>query len=385
MNTEIKKIRSREITIVGGSLAGLTLALACANKGKAVHVIERSAGHFAGGDSLSIDLSAVAKTVGYDPRKHPSLPVVPAYRELTTWPALYNWLRDRVRETPDIFLEEGRNIVSVTDINSGARITFADGTEKITGAVIGADGYRSIVRQAITPEAPFAQYAGYLVWRGLIEEQTLKHPVAWPTNGGLWIDFVDGYRLVAATLPGRDGSLEIGQRQITFAWFDTHQDELLRRKECLTPEGHIVGTLSRGTIDEKFREGLAILAAKIWPPVWAEAVVAGIRSISILSGAPIAEFNPLRLAHGAMAIVGDAAHVISPMTGRGYLTGVDDARVLSHELARLKSDEPIANALAQYEKIRLPYVQSLVNHSSIISAEYRRYAESGRVGFSEEI
>lgn len=385
MNTELTKIYFREITIVGGSLAGLTLALACARKGIAVHVIERTAGHFAGGDSLSVDLSAVAETVGYDPRKHPALPVVPAYRELTTWPALYNWLRDRVRETPDILLEEGKTITSVSDINGGARITFADGSEKMTDAVIGADGYRSIVRQAITPEAPFAKYAGYLVWRGLVEEQTLENPVAWPTNGGLWIDFVEGYRLVAATLPGRDGSLEIGQRQITFAWFDTHQDELLRRKGCLTSEGHIVGTLTRGTIDEQVREELATLAPKIWPTVWAEAVVTGIRSASILSGAPIAEFSPLRLAHGAMAIVGDAAHVISPMTGRGYLTGVDDARVLSHELAKLKSDEPIATALARYEKIRLPYVRALVNHSSTISAEYRRYAGSGGVDFSEEI
>lgn len=385
MNTESTKIHSREITIVGGSLAGLTLALACASRGIAVHVIERSAGHFAGGDSLSVDLSAVAETVGYDPRKHPALPVVPAYRELTTWPALYSWLRDRVRETPEILLEEGKTITSVSDIDGCVCITFADGTERITGAVIGADGYRSIVRQAITPQTPFAQYAGYLVWRGLVEEQMLEHPVAWPTNGGLWIDFVEGYRLVAATLPGRNGSLEIGQRQITFAWFDTHQDELLRRKGCLTPKGHIVGTLTRGKIDEQVREELATLAPKIWPTVWAEAVVTGILSTDILSGAPIAEFSPLRLANGAMAIVGDAAHVISPMTGRGYLTGVDDARVLSHELAKLNPDEPIATALGRYEKIRLPYIRTLVNHSCAISAEYQRYAESGGVDFSEEI
>lgn len=76
--------------------------------------------------------------------------------------------------------------------------------------------------------------------------------------------------------------------------------------------------------------------------------MAGIRSTSILSGAPIAELSPLRLAHGAMAIVGDAAQLISPMTGRGYLTSEEDARELSHELAKLKSDEPIANALARY-------------------------------------
>ncbi|WP_316546296.1 FAD-dependent monooxygenase [Klebsiella oxytoca] len=385
MNTESIKPNTGEITIIGGSLAGLTLALACTNRGIAVQVIERSTGHFQGGDSLSIDLSVVAATVGYDPRVHPVLPVVPAYRELTTWPALYGWLRERAMATPGINLVEGKTIASVNDLDDHARITFTDGSEQISGVVIGADGYRSIVRQAITPENPFAQYAGYLVWRGLVEERTLEHPVAWPTDGGLWIDFVNGYRLVAATLPGRDGSLAAGQRQITFAWFDVHRDELLRQKGCLTAEGNIVGTLTRGTIDEKVREELVTLAPQLWPAIWAEAVVAGVRSPTILSGAPIAEFKPPRLVRGALAMIGDAAHVVSPMTGRGYLTGVEDAMVLAQELAKRKPDVPLSAALARYEKIRLPYVQALVNHSGRISAEYRRYAKSGGVGFSGEI
>ncbi|HDZ2453963.1 TPA: FAD-dependent monooxygenase [Klebsiella pneumoniae] len=385
MNTESIKPNTGEITIVGGSLAGLTLALACATRGIAVQVIERSTGHVLGGDSLSIDLSVVAATVGNDPREHPVLPVVPAYRELTTWPALYGWLRERALATPGINLIEGKTISSVNDYDDHASITFIDGSEQITGVVIGADGYRSIVRQAITPENPFAHYAGYLVWRGLVEERTLKQPVAWPTDGGLWIDFVDGYRLVAATLPGRDGSVAVGQRQITFAWFDLHRDELLRQKGCLTAEGHIVGTLTRATIDEKVREELASLAPKLWPAIWAEAVVAGVRSTEILSGAPIAEFKPLRLTRGTLAMIGDAAHVVSPMTGRGYLTGVEDAMVLAQELAKRKPDEPLSLVLARYEKIRLPYVQALVDHSGRISAEYRRYAESAGVDFSVEI
>ena len=226
-----------EITIVGASLAGLTLALACVARGVPVHVVERSAGHVHGGDSLSIDLALVAAATGHDPRQPPVLPVVPAYRELTTWPALYAWLRERAIATPGIVLEEGKTVASITDLGDRARITFADGSERVAAAVIGADGYRSTVRRAIAPEAPFARYAGYLVWRGLVEERTLARPVPWPSDGGLWIEFMGGYRLVAATLPGRDGSVEPGRRQVTFAWFDVHRDELLRRSGCLTADG----------------------------------------------------------------------------------------------------------------------------------------------------
>lgn len=367
-----------QIVVVGASLAGLTLALACATRGVPVHVIERSARRVHGGDSLSIDLDMLAATVDHDPRAHPILPVVPAYRDLTTWPALYSWLRDRAAGTPGITLEENRAVTSVTDLGDRVQLSFSDGTQRAADAVIGADGYNSIVRRTIAPEAPLARYAGYVVWRGLIDEQALTHPVSWPSNGGLWIEFVDGYRLVAAALPGRDGSMEIGRRQVTFAWFDVHREELLRRTNCLTADGYIVGTLGRGTIEEDIRAELIALIPQLWPQTWAEAVTVGVRSATVLSGAPIAEYKPERLARGALAIVGDAAHVVSPMTGRGFATGVEDAAVLARMLVDRRADEPVTTALARYEAARLPFVRGLVTHSSRISADYVRYAATAR-------
>lgn len=365
-----------QIVVAGGSLAGLTLALACATRGLPVRVVERSVRRAQGGDSLSIDLAALAATVGHDPRARSRLPVVPAYRDrhLTTWPALYSWLHDRVAETPGINLEEGKTIASVTNAGDRAHLSFADGTESVADAVIGADGYHSIVRRTIAPDAPLARYAGYVVWRGLIEEQTLERPVPWPSNGGLWIDFVEGYRLVAAVLPCRDGSVEVGRRQVTFAWFDVHQEALLRRKSCLTADGHIVGTLGRDTIEAGKRAELAELVPRLWPQEWVEAVSVGVRSKDALSGAPIAEYRPEKLVAGALAIIGDAAHVVSPMTGSGFATGVEDAAVLARLLAERRENEPVSAALAHYESARLPYVRALVAHSRRISADFVRYA-----------
>jgi len=304
------------------------------------------------------------------------LPVVPAYldRDLTTWPALYGWLYDHAAGTPGITLEADKDVTSVTQLGDRAQLFFADGTQRVADAVIGADGYRSTVRRAMAPDAPLARYAGYLVWRGLVDEQALKRPVPWPSNGGLWIEFVDGYRLVAAVLPGRDGSLEIGRRQITFAWFDVHRGELLRRTNRLTADGHIAGTLDRGTIDADVRAELLALVPRLWPQPWTEAVAVGVRCADALSGAPIAEYRPERLAVGALAIVGDAAHVVSPMTGRGFATGVEDAAVLARLLANRRADEPVSAALARYEAARLPFVRALVTHSRRLSADYLRYA-----------
>jgi choline dehydrogenase-like flavoprotein len=103
-----------EIVIVGGSLAGLTLALACASRGVSVRVIERADAHRQGGNSLSIDLDDLFEATGHDPRTS-GLPVVPAYRDrvLTNWPALYAWLRQRVMAAQGVALLEGKAVVPV--------------------------------------------------------------------------------------------------------------------------------------------------------------------------------------------------------------------------------------------------------------------------------
>jgi 2-polyprenyl-6-methoxyphenol hydroxylase-like FAD-dependent oxidoreductase len=365
-----------DITIVGGSMAGLTLALGCATRGVPVRVVERTVRKVHGGDNLSVSLSAIAATVGCDPRKEPKLPVVRAYRDrhLTSWPALYRWLRNRAGEVPGITLEEDKSVISVADGNGRPILAFSDGTTASADVVIGADGYHSTVRRVVAPELPLARYSGYLVWRGLIEESALSKPVVWPNDGGLYIERVEGFRLVAAVLPGRDGSLEVGRRQVTFAWFDARREQLLRRSGCLTEDGHLVGTLQPEAIDASMRDELAALAPQLWPDNWVEAVTLGIRSPGVMRGAPIAEYRPDRLARGAFAIIGDAAHCMSPMTGSGYASGVEDAAYLASVLSARSASDSVGEMLLRYENARLPYIRGLVEYSQKLSAEFVQYA-----------
>jgi len=127
-------------------------------------------------------------------------------------------------------------------------------------------------------------------------------------------------------------------------------------------------------IDPAVREALLAKVHSVWPPTWAEAVKKGITVNNVLSGAPIAEYRPERLARGRLAVIGDAAHVVSPMTGRGYLTGVEDAEILGQSLADTQHFRDVPAALANYESARLPYVRGLVAHSIRISGDFRQYA-----------
>jgi 2-polyprenyl-6-methoxyphenol hydroxylase-like FAD-dependent oxidoreductase len=142
-----------EIVIVGGSLAGLTLALACASRGVSVRVIERADAHRQGGNSLSIDLDDLFEATGHDPRTS-GLPVVPAYRDrvLTNWPALYAWLRQRVMAAQGVALLEGKAVVPVADLGDRARVVHDDGTQTDAGAVIGADGIAASCAGRLLPK-----------------------------------------------------------------------------------------------------------------------------------------------------------------------------------------------------------------------------------------
>jgi 2-polyprenyl-6-methoxyphenol hydroxylase-like FAD-dependent oxidoreductase len=366
-----------KIAIVGGSLAGLTLALACAKHAIPVEVFERSVERTNGGDSLAVDLDTLANTIGRNPLENPRLPVVRAYRDrhLTTWPALYAWLSYQVDLTPGITVKRGKKLIAVNDLEHSVQLEFADGSLSVADAVIGADGYASTIRRTLDPETSHARYAGYVVWRGLVEERNLSKPIALSSDEGLWIEFINGYRLVAAVLPGRDGSLTVGHRQITFAWFETGMHALLREQNCLTADNHVVGTLGRDKIDAQVRRSLSARITSTWPSVWAEAVALAVHSKEVLSGSPIAEYLPVRLAKNRTAMIGDAAHAVSPMTGSGFASAVQDAAALAHSLAQTTSQESIAEALVRYEVARLPFAQRLVASSKHASADFIRYAQ----------
>ena len=48
-------------------------------------------------------------------------------------------------------------------------VIFTDGTRAAGDLVIGADGFRSAIRNSIMPEVQ-PKFAGYIAWRGMVEE-----------------------------------------------------------------------------------------------------------------------------------------------------------------------------------------------------------------------
>jgi len=359
------------VLILGGSLAGLSLALALEHRGIPSTVLERTRPPVQGGAGLGVDRALLARVTGCDPRADAPgaahLPVIRSGREATSWQLLHGWLRNRVRDGRHVEVQEGI-VAERAGQDDGAAWVDAGGTRHSAPLLVGADGYRSLVRAAVSPEAPDAAYAGYVLWRGLAEEATMPAGTPWPADADGIGAIVEGYRLVAYPVPGAGSQLAPGRRAISFAWYDAGRNALLERLGCLSSDGRVLASLPPERFPPELVAELRRTADRVWPPPWRQAVHACLDRREVFA-TPITEYWPRRMAQGRLALVGDAAHAVSPMTGRGLVLGLLDAEALALALADCGLTP---EALRRYEQVRLRPSQDLVRGSMDWGRTYLR-------------
>jgi 2-polyprenyl-6-methoxyphenol hydroxylase-like FAD-dependent oxidoreductase len=356
------------IIIVGGSLSGLSAALALARRGAKVTVLERAVGEPPGGAGMGVDLGLLRDAVGADPREvPPRVPVVTGNRYSTSWAALRSWLWAMAHASASITLREGVTVTAAAQRSDRAWVTDDQGASHTADLLVGADGYRSVVRSAVAPHQRDARFAGYVLWRGLVAEASLPRDTQWP-DGLVRVMHSNRYRLVAYPVPGSDGSLTPGTRQISWAWYDPDRRELFSQLGCLQGD-HVVATLTGDRIPASVLEKLIDLARVSWPRPWREAIATSLQARRAFA-TPVAEYLPERIANGRVAILGDAAHVASPMTGRGFTTALHDVVALGEAVADGITDGRGERALSEYERSRLPAARELVQSSQLWGAQY---------------
>ena len=341
--------------------------MACAAHGIRTCVLERVRSSHQGGAALGVERALLLRVTGTGSsnfKTDSTFPPLTAYRHAASWQALYGWLRSKILDRPEITLLFGTDVVRVEQSEKGAAAITQDGRRIHAPVVIGADGAQSIVRRSVNPEQPGGVYAGYLLWRGLIPEQNVPD-VPWPrSNDGVALVTSSGYRLVAYPVSTCSGSLDPGHRSISFSWYDASRGALLQELGCLSPTGEVLSSLVPQRIPATVRSELRNLAEQIWPDPWRAAIVHALDDMKVFA-TPVAEYLPTRLYSGRIAIIGDAAHVSSPVVGRGFAAGTLDAEVLAVCLdSAFEQAEPdIPAALKRYEDARLPDAREMVSAS----------------------
>jgi 2-polyprenyl-6-methoxyphenol hydroxylase-like FAD-dependent oxidoreductase len=330
-------ITAMRVIVVGGGIAGLSVAIGLRQTGHEVIVLERAPRIDPVGAGITLFANAMRALARLGVREAVAAQGATARRS-----AILTWKGGELTQVPADLLEgtiavhradlqaglagaagEVRLGVEVTAVEQdvgGVVARGADGSDERGDLLIGADGLASVVRRAIADKRP--RYAGYTAWRGV-------SPV--PVEPG---------RLTESWGVGeRFGLVDIGRGR-TY-WFATKNAPEGEPNEPGGRKAEIVRRFSG------WHEPIAAVA---------EAADEG----GILRN-DVYYLEPLRRwSAGRFVLIGDAAHASTPGVGQGAAQAIEDAVVLADRLAHAGD---LADALADYEAIRRPRAEAVLKMS----------------------
>jgi 2-polyprenyl-6-methoxyphenol hydroxylase-like FAD-dependent oxidoreductase len=354
----VLSLQSRRVVVVGGSLVGLTAALALARRGAAVTVLERAGDPAMSlGGGLGVDVELLRQLTGSEDEP----PVCwGTDRATSAWALLTQWLTEQARAHEHIAI---RRRTTVTEIGSGWALTTA-GEQFEADLIIGADGAHSTVRRWVAPDHQEPTYAGYLLWRTMVDEARLPQAMLPPQCEPSRELYSGAYRLVTYLVPGATGCNRRGGRRLNIVWYDAARGGLLEQSGLLRGN-RVLGTLNAEEVTAPLRDELRAIAEAHWPSPWREALQLALREAAVFA-TPVVEYRPETLVRGNALLAGDAAHAATPMVGGGFRQGLHDVRALTEAWGM----DTLPEVVASYQAARLGPARAHVHRSMTASAQY---------------
>lgn len=352
--------------IIGASLSGLMTGIALSRAGIKVTILERASAKTRSGAVLQVDSGEIDRT---KTAKFLREIASGGMRSIEAWSSIQHRLRAEAKADPKITLHYDTRVQTVNqDKYSAWAVT--DMRETIYGDIlVGADGYRSIVRRHVAPQKPDATFAGYLIWVAIVNEKDIPEEYR-PNLYAPKFNMPSGIGdfLLGTIIAGEDGSNALGKRRLGLAWYDNTQNDLLRRLGCV--EGNVVRhSLHAQEIPEQMLVELEEKASVRWSQPWLAAITHSIQTRKLI-GTPISEYVPDRMVNGRIALVGDAAHLPTPLTASGFNASLQDAATLAECVDKGVKEDLTAKALLKYESLRLQDVRLIVQSGQSFSKSF---------------
>ncbi len=343
------------VIIAGGGLVGLTAALALHRDGAEVVVHEQAAEIRAVGAAIGLwrnaldvftavgvgdgvrALGTTVHTWFYDAAgsrfRAPGSAESDHTMVLLPRPELTRLLADAV--TPGR-IRLGNAVTGFEERPDGVTVQLADGTTADADLLIGADGVHSRVRERLLPGSPAEPHLGHYAWRAVVP---------------------------AGDEPPQGSVLTVGHHRTRGGYTRTYGGNttwMVNQFDCppLT-----------GTVKEQALQRAGNLDDNGWgEPL--RRLIARTPDDRILRNQIMVVPRLPRFTGSRVALIGDAAHGLSPHISAGGTLGIEDVGVLS----RLLSAGPdLASSLAKFDADRLPRYDTV--HKLSAAVEQSRTAE----------
>jgi 2-polyprenyl-6-methoxyphenol hydroxylase-like FAD-dependent oxidoreductase len=361
--------------IIGGSVGGLLAGHLLRSIGWDVLVFERATDDLTArgaGLGISEELLEIMRRIGVRFDRSMAVEIlsfacldqsgevtheIPRLQGSSAWGRVYRPLR---AEFPAEFYRAGASLDRVEQDERSVTAVFSDGARETGDLLIAADGIHSTVRRQFLP-AVEPLYAGYVAWRGVVEESGIPpadHAVIFHR---LCYCLPEGELALSMPIPGLDEDTRPGHCRYYFIWYrPASYRAMLDLCTDVTGKQHGVAIPPPLIRPELVRE-LKETARALLPPQVA-AVVA--RTAQPLLQ-PIFDLEAPRFVFGRVALLGDAATVARPHVAGGVTKAALDAQGLADAL---EADGDLSAALARYETERRDFDGKLVAYARYLGA-----------------
>ncbi|KVC72823.1 FAD binding domain-containing protein [Burkholderia ubonensis] len=269
----------------------------------------------------------------------------------TAWNVIYTALK---RALPTGVVHAGESFEWLEQDGNRVIARFASGRVEQADLLVGADGGRSSVRAQLLPDARPA-YAGYVAWRGLVDERELSEPVLRVLRERFTFQQGNAHLFLTYLVPGRDGSVEPGERRVNWVWYRRLAPDRLPALFLAQDGTQRDGSLPPGAMRDDNRLELVDAGRRMLAPTLAALVDA--------TRAPFAQaIQDLavdRMVFGRAVLLGDAACLVRPHTAAGVAKAAENAVDLAEALQDVARGTAFDVALSRWEARQLAANASL--------------------------